>query len=504
MSRFDMCWLFSGPLCLLACSLWPIPGLSPTASQVVGVALWMVLWWVRETVPLAVTSLLPMILFPLFGISSADAATAPYANPLIFMFFGGFCLSIALEKTGLHRHIAQATLARIGRSAPQQLAALMAITAFLSMWMSNTATAVMMLPIALAMIASRPLSEQSLLAPAMLLGVAYASSIGGIATLIGTPPNALLAAFVAKTYDIQLGFGQWMLFALPLAASLLLVCWAWLSFGYYKLQRLGTPLDASPSGTPSELPEHTSVLKSAHASVLAPALTPAQRSVALIFTLTALCWIIQPLLSRWTGLAFSDTVIALCAALALFIWPVSPALCNQLSPSSPASNAHVSNRSPILSWQDCDKLPWGVLLLFGGGLSLAAQLQQHGVSTAIAQLFQGLDGVSAVLVIACTALMMVFLTELTSNTAVAAAFLPILGPVAESLGLSPLYLLVPAALAASLGFMMPVGTPPNAIVFASGKLPIGDMLKAGFVVNLLGVLLLTLWSYCFIPWWLAL
>lgn len=494
MSRFDWFWLLSGPLCLLLCSLWPIPGLSPTASQVVGVALWMVLWWVRETVPLAVTSLLPMILFPLFGISSADAATAPYANPLIFMFFGGFCLSIALEKTGLHQHIAQATLARVGRSAPQQLAALMAITAFLSMWMSNTATAVMMLPIALAMIASRPQPEQPLLAPAMLLGVAYASSIGGIATLIGTPPNALLAAFVAKTYEIQLGFGQWMLFALPLAASLLLLCWAWLSFGYYRLHRLDDARrnDAPAQPTPLPLPS-----ESTHTSPL----TSQQRAVAVIFALTALCWIIQPLLSRWTGLAFSDTVIALCAALALFIWPVQ-----QATNAAVVSAAHspALPRSPVLSWHDCDKLPWGVLLLFGGGLSLAAQLQHHGVSTAIAQLFSGLDGVSAVLVIASTALMMVFLTELTSNTAVAAAFLPILGPVAESLGLSPLYLLVPAALAASLGFMMPVGTPPNAIVFASGKLPIRDMLKAGFVVNLLGVCLLTLWSYGFIPWWLGL
>lgn len=486
MTRIDFIWLLVGPLCLVATSLLPIPGLSPTASQVCGVALWMVLWWVRETVPLVVTSLLPMMLFPLLGICSADAATTPYANPLIFMFFGGFCLSIALEKTGLHQYIANKTLAKISPAAPVQLAALMAITAFLSMWMSNTATAVMMLPIALAMISSRPLAEQSRLAPAMLLGVAYASSIGGIATLIGTPPNALLAAFVAKTYHLELGFGQWMLFALPLAACLLLLCWAWLSVGFYRLHRLGTP--TTPANPPS-----APLTSSTHPQL--PALSAPQRAVAMIFTLTACGWIFQPWLSRWSGLAFSDTVIALFAALALFIWPVRQR-------ADACRSAHA--RAPLLTWQDCDKLPWGVLLLFGGGLSLAAQLQQHGVSTAIAQIFAGLDGVSAVLVIACTALLMVFLTELTSNTAVAAAFLPILGPVAESLGLSPLYLLVPAALAASLGFMMPVGTPPNAIVFASGKLPIRDMLKAGFVVNLLGVCVLTLWSYCFIPWWLAL
>lgn len=466
MLRTELFWMIAGPLALLLCSWWPIPGLPYSGSLVCGVALWMIIWWVAEPVPIPMTSLLPMLLFPLLGISSAEAATTPYANPLIFMFFGGFCLSLAVEKTSLHQHIANLALARIGTSTSKQLAVLMVITAFLSMWMSNTATAVMMVPIALSLIRQTAAQHQVITAPAFLLGVAYAASIGGIATLIGTPPNALLAAFVAERYQLELGFGQWMMLGVPLALVMLLVSFVWLSRGYFKLQSI-----------------HSAVLAG---QVTQNRIDQRQSFVALVILLTASAWISQPWLSDWTGLGISDTVIALTAALFLFLW--------RFPQEGRAS-------SSILTWHDSEKLPWGVLLLFGGGLSLAAQLQQHGVSSALAQLFQGLDQVPALLVIACVTLLVVFLTELTSNTAVAAAFLPILGPVAESLGLSPLYLMVPAALAASLGFMMPVGTPPNAIAFASGLLPMRDMLKAGLVLNLLGVALISLMCWLFLPQW---
>lgn len=477
MSRRQIWWLLAGPAALLLFSFWSVPGLSSTASVLCGVTLWMVIWWISEAAPIPITSLLPMLLFPLLGISSAEAATSPYAHPLIFMFFGGFCLSIALEKTGLHQQIAERALRHVGGAPERQLAALMAITAFLSMWMSNTATAVMMLPIALSVVAVAPQHQQKLLAPALLLGVAYASSIGGIATLIGTPPNALLAAFLEKAYQIKLGFGQWMTLGVPLALSMLLLCWFWLSRLYFRLHLI------------------TPATKSTVDSVVA--VTGPQRLVAVIFILTALCWIFQPLLSQWSGLALSDTVIALSAAMLLFLLPVRHPLAENFA-AEPAP----SGVRPVLNWQDSEKLPWGVLLLFGGGLSLAAQLQNHGVSDALAQLFQGLQGVPALFVIAGVALLIVFLTELTSNTAVAAAFLPILGPVALSLDLSPLYLAVPAALAASLGFMMPVGTPPNAIVFASGQLQIRDMIRAGVVLNIFGVLLITLFCQLILPFWL--
>lgn len=475
MSRHQICWLLAGPAALLIISLFPMPGLSSTASLLCGVTLWMVIWWISEAAPIPVTSLLPMLLFPLLGISSAEAATSPYAHPLIFMFFGGFCLSIALEKTGLHQQIAERTLRHVGGAPARQLAALMAITAFLSMWMSNTATAVMMLPIALSIVAVAPENYRKTLAPALLLGVAYASSIGGIATLIGTPPNALLAAFLEKTYQIKLGFGQWMLLGVPLALAMLVVCWFWLSRVYFRLHLLRAPTHRMDK-------------------TLLP-LSAAQRQVAIVFTLTALCWIFQPLLSRWSGLNLSDTIIALTAAFALFLLPV-------WQHRRTAAIDDLGAGQPVLNWQDSEKLPWGVLLLFGGGLSLAGQLQQHGVSDALAQLFQGLQGVPPLFIISAVALLIVFLTELTSNTAVAAAFLPILGPVALSLELSPLYLVVPAALAASLGFMMPVGTPPNAIVFASGQLQIRDMLRAGVVLNIFGVLLITLLCQLILPFWL--
>lgn len=477
MSRMTFLWILAGPACLLALSLWPIPGLSSSASLLCGITGWMVIWWISEAVPIPVTSLLPMLMFPLLGITSAEGATSPYAHPLIFMFFGGFCLSIALEKTGLHQQIATRALRHVGGAPAQQLAALMAVTAFLSMWMSNTATAVMMLPIALSVVAVAPQQHQKLLAPALLLGVAYAASIGGIATLIGTPPNALLAAFLEKTYQIKLGFGQWMLLGVPLALSMLLVCWFWLSRVYFRLHLL------SPCQSRTD-------------NIAAPVTGP-QQLVGMIFVITALCWIFQPLLSQWSGLALSDTVIALSAAMLLFLLPVRHPLAESFT-----EERSLLRVQPILNWQDSDKLPWGVLLLFGGGLSLAGQLQQHGVSDVLAQLFQGLHGLPALLIIASVALLIVFLTELTSNTAVAAAFLPILGPVALSLDLSPLYLVVPAALAASLGFMMPVGTPPNAIVFASGQLNIRDMIKAGVVLNIVGVALITLCCQLILPLWL--
>ena len=475
MPRRQIWWLLAGPAALLLFSFWTVPGLSSTASVLCGVTLWMVIWWISEAAPIPVTSLLPMLLFPLLGISSAEAATSPYAHPLIFMFFGGFCLSIALEKTGLHQQIAERALRHVGGAPARQLAALMAITAFLSMWMSNTATAVMMLPIALSIVAVAPQSNQAALAPALLLGVAYAASIGGIATLIGTPPNALLAAFLEKTYLIKLGFGQWMLLGVPLALAMLVLCWFWLSRVYFRLHLLPAAADRADR-------------------TLLP-LSASQHQVAVVFLLTALCWIFQPLLSKWSGLGLSDTIIALTAAFALFLLPV-------WQPSSTTAIKDPTIAQPVLSWQDSEKLPWGVLLLFGGGLSLAGQLQQHGVSDVLAQLFQGLQGVPALFIIAGVALLIVFLTELTSNTAVAAAFLPILGPVALSLDLSPLYLVVPAALAASLGFMMPVGTPPNAIVFASGQLQIRDMIRAGVVLNIFGVLLITLFCQLILPFWL--
>ncbi|WP_127022741.1 SLC13 family permease [Rheinheimera mangrovi] len=454
--------LLCGPLLLLLTIFLPPPvtEMSQAAWMVTGLMAWMVLWWITEIVPIPVTSLLPMIFIPLLGIDKLDAATSPYAHPLIFLFFGGFFLSIAMEKTNLHRRIALKALSLVGTSPGLQIAALMGVTAFLSMWMSNTATSVMMLPIGLSIIAMANASTQDQFGKAVLLGIAYSASIGGVATLIGTPPNALLAAYMSKSYDIQVSFADWMILGVPLALTMLLVCWLWLTKIHFRMP-------ASDSGQ-NDTPEQLKALG---------LMSRSQKLVLMVFALAALSWISQQWLVKWTGLPISDTVIALCAAALLFLLP-----------------GEKGSGTTLLEWKDSQNLPWGVLLLFGGGLSMADQIQKTGVAELLAQQLQLLQGVPPILLLIAVTSLIIFLTEVTSNTATAAAFLPLLGPVAVSMELSPLYLVVPAALAASFAFMLPVATPPNAIVFASGKLQIKDMVRAGLVLNLVGIAAISLFS----------
>jgi len=454
--------LLCGPLLLLLTIILPPPAaqMSQAAWMVTGLMAWMVLWWITEIVPIPVTSLLPMIFIPLLGIDKLDAATSPYAHPLIFLFFGGFFLSIAMEKTNLHRRIALKALSLVGTSPGLQIAALMGVTAFLSMWMSNTATAVMMLPIGLSMIAMANASTQDQFGKAVLLAIAYSASLGGIATLIGTPPNALLAAYLSKSYGIQISFADWMILGVPLALTMLVICWVWLTQFHFRM--------------PKTAQGQTDTSAQLHAL---GAMSRSQKLVLMVFALAALSWISQQWLVKWTGLPISDTVIALCAAALLFLLP-----------------GEKGSGTALLEWKDSQNVPWGVLLLFGGGLSMADQIQKTGVAELLAQQLQLLDGVPPILLLVAVTSLIIFLTEVTSNTATAAAFLPLLGPVAVSMELSPLYLVVPAALAASFAFMLPVATPPNAIVFASGKLQIKDMVRAGLVLNLVGIVAISLFS----------
>ncbi len=466
MNAKNLSLLLSGPAWLLLTLLTspPLDGMSAQAWQTTGLMLWMVLWWISEVIPIPVTSILPMIFIPLLGIAPLDVATAPYAHPLIFLFFGGFFLSIAMEKTGLHRRIALRSLMLVGQQPAAQVAGLMAVTAFLSMWMSNTATAVMMLPIGLSMINMAQASANDDFGKAVLLAIAYSASIGGVATLIGTPPNALLAAYLAKSYQIHLSFADWMLLGVPLAALMLICCWFWLCKVHFRLPP----------------PQHRKHDFAQQLASLGP-LRGSEVRVLMVFVLAASCWISQQWLARWSGLPLSDTIIALLAALLLFLLP---------------SDQH---NQRILVWQDSQQLPWGVLLLFGGGLTMAEQIQRTGVADLLAQQLSLLDGISPVLILLMVTTLIIFLTEVTSNTATAAAFIPLLGPVAVSMELSPLYLVVPAALAASFAFMLPVATPPNAIVFASGQLPIKDMVRAGLVLNLLGIVTIAAASTWLVP-----
>ncbi|WP_312359752.1 SLC13 family permease [Stutzerimonas balearica] len=456
--------LFLGPLLLVACLLTDPPaGLSETAWRTVGMAAMMAVWWSTEAIPIPATSLLPVLLIPLLGIDSLAKATAPYANPTIFLFLGGFLLGLAMQRWNLHKRIALATLLAVGNQPSRQIAGFMIATAFISMWVSNTATSIMMLPIGLSVIglltegSAREQSER--FATALLLGIAYAASVGGIATLIGTPPNALLAAFLRENHDVHIGFGQWMLLGVPVTAGMLLFTWWWLTRGGFRL-----------SGGDSR-----SMLQQEMAA-LGP-MSRQERLVALIFTLAALAWIFQPLLAEpLPGL--NDTSIAIGAALLLFLIP-----------------ANVQERTFLLDWQTANKLPWGVLLLFGGGLSLAGVIGASGLAEWIAQSLGGLDMLPLILMIGLVALVITFLTEITSNTATAAAFLPLLGALAVAQGLPPQMLAIPAAIAASCAFMMPVATPPNAIVFGTGEMRIQSMIKAGFALNLFGVFFVTLLCY---------
>lgn len=460
-----------GPLVMLTTLMIdpPSAGLSVEAWRTAGLAFWMASWWISEAVPIPAASLLPLFVAPIAGIASIKAVAAPYAHPLIFLFLGGFLISIAMERWNLHKRIALKTMLLAGSKPSIQVLGIMLVTAFLSMWMSNTATAVMMLPIALSVVKivtdREPNNEQ--FAKAMLLSIAYAASIGGIATLIGTPPNALMAAYLSDSYGIEIGFGQWMAMGLPLSISLLMIAWFWLTKISYKIDQAGEV--SAKSVFRDQLKELGSM-------------SAGEKKVLFIFLFAAIGWVMRPYIAKWTGVGLSDTGIAMAAAILLFALPVKS-----------------GSNQRVLDWESAQKVPWGILILFGGGLALAAKIKTSGLAEFIALQIQGADNVSLLIGVLIVTALITFLTEITSNTATAAGFLPLLGPVAESITGTPLVWVIPAAIAASCAFMMPVATPPNAIVFGSGRLKMGDMMRAGFVLNIVAIGFITLASITLLP-----
>lgn len=456
--------LILGPLLMAFCLLTDPPGeLSRAAWSTLGLTLLMAVWWSTEAIPIPATALLPILLIPLLDIDTLQRATAPYANPTIFLFLGGFVIGLAMERWNLHRRIALGTLLAVGSQPSRQIAGFMIATAFISMWVSNTATSIMMLPIGISVIgliaSEGDDKERARFAVALLLGIAYSASVGGVATLIGTPPNALLAAFLRDNYDVHIGFGQWMLLGIPVALSMLVFIWWWLTRGGFRLAT-----------------QDTQTMLRQELDGLGP-LSPGEKRVAVVFVLAALAWIFQPLLSDHIA-GVNDTSIAIAAALALFLIPVD-----------------MGKRQFVMDWEHANRLPWGVLLLFGGGLSLASAIGASGLAEWIAQSLQGVGALPMILMIGLVVLVIILLTEVTSNTATAAAFLPLLGALAVSQGLPAESLAIPAAIAASCAFMLPVATPPNAIVFGSGQVGIQQMIRAGFAINLVGVVIVTLLCY---------
>lgn len=448
--------------------------LSHAARATLAMMCWMALWWMTEAVAIEATALLPLVLFPLLGIASVGAAAAPYASDIVFLFLGGFMLAAALQRWQVDRRMAWSLLKLVGTRQDRIIGGVMAATAFVSMWVSNTATAAMMLPIALALIAATnaPRSGDNDFAQALLLSVAYAASLGGIGTLIGSPPNGIAARFIAQTYGIEFSFIEWLQFALPIMLVMLPLTW-------FMLTRVLFRVDSQ------HVPQAGALAAQALAS-LGP-LTRGARITLAVFAITVLLWITRPLivpinLGGVLPLAgLTDAWIAAIAALMLLVLPAG----------------HGGPR--VLDWQTARQQPWGVLILFGGGLSLAAAIERNGVAQFIASGATHLAGWPAIAILLVVVASTVFLSELTSNTAQVATLVPILAAVAPGLGIDPLLLILPCAIAASCAFMMPVGTPPNAIVFGTGLITLPRMCKTGVWLNLAAIIVITLLSWLLVP-----
>ena len=452
--------LITGPAMLVLVLFFPAPaGMNPEAWLALGAALWMAIWWATEAVPIPATALLPLILVPVLGIAEVGDLAGAYANGIIFLFLGGFLLGLAMQRWALHRRIALNILLAVGQRPNRQIAGFMIATSFLSMWVSNTATSIMMLPIAVSVISFLPEAksdEGRRFAVALLLAVAYSASIGGIATLIGTPPNAMLAAYLKESHDISIGFAQWMMIGLPVALGMLLFTWWWLCRKGFA----GLETSASRDLLRAELQK------------LGP-ISAGEARVLLIFIATAVAWILRPLINNFLP-GVTDTVIAMTAGLLLFT----------VRSGGPDSKV-------LLDWQTAEKLPWGVLLLFGGGLALATMIKSSGLAEWLAQNFSLLSAWPIFAMVLVIVAVIIFLTEITSNTATTATFLPLLGALAVAQSVSPMLFVIPAAIAASCAFMMPVATPPNAVVFGSGELRIKDMMQAGLLLNVFGIVLIS-------------
>jgi solute carrier family 13 (sodium-dependent dicarboxylate transporter), member 2/3/5 len=458
----------TGAVLFLVLLLLPPPGeLTVEAWRVAALALLMAVWWMTEAVPLAVTALLPLPLLPVLGIMPVENAAAPFANPVIFLFMGGFMLAQAMQRWDLHRRIAFFIIGAVGSSPRRLIAGFMAAAAFLSAWVSNTAVAVMMLPIGVSIIqvvgggtgqGSRPPGDPAF-ARALLLGMAYGASIGGTATLIGTPPNALMAGYAAEEFGIQVGFATWLLVGVPLVVVTLPLCWLLLT-------RVVFRVEGGPGSVPVDALRR---LREGLGSV-----GSAEARVAVVFGLTAVAWIGRPLLERVTP-GISDAGIAMAATVILFLVPSGE-----------------EEGGSLMDWDTASRIPWDILLLFGGGLSLAGAISASGLAGWIGSGLEVAGHLPVLALLVLVAGLLVFVTELTSNTASAAAFLPILGALALALGQPPLLLLAPAALAASCAFMLPVATPPNAVVFGSRWIRIRDMVRAGIWLNLLVIAIIPL------------
>ncbi|MED4159048.1 SLC13 family permease [Shouchella clausii] len=479
-SRAQLIGLLLGPLLFFLTLMFFHPeGLPTEGRHVLAVTLWIATWWVTEAIPIPATSLMPLILLPLTGAMEGSAVASSYGNDIIFLFLGGFFIATAMEKWNLHKRIALFIIAVIGTSTQRILLGFMAATAFLSMWVSNTAAVMMMVPMALAITAQvaetlkgqKEGRELPKFEKAMLFGVGYAGTIGGFATLIGTPPTIIFAGQVRELFGVEVSFASWMLFAAPLMLVVLLFTWFYLGRIAFKTKI-------------KELPGGKEVIQSERSKL--GRISYEEGIVAGVFTFAAFMWITKDFF--WSGdnamifqlPGISDGMVAIMATMFLFLIP-----------------GKASAR--ILDWADSRDIPWGVLLLFGGGLAIAAGFQSSGLSVWLGEQLTVLDGLHMLLIIGGATLLIMMLTEITSNTATATMIMPVLAALAVAINVHPFALMAPCAIAANCAFMLPVGTPPNAIIFGTGKLKIIEMVRAGFWLNVFSTILIVLAVYMYLP-----
>ncbi len=466
-------FLVLGPLAFLILQTFDPPsGMPESAFSMLGITLWMAIWWVTEAIPIGVTALLPIILFPLTGAVDLSSTTASYGHRYIFLYMGGFMLAIAIEKWNLHKRIALQVIRIIGTNVSKIILGFMVATAFLSMWISNTATSVMMLPIAMSIVtqlkdnpATRE-DENLIFGKALMLGIAYSASIGGVATLIGTPPNLVFAGYVEEVYGIEITFWQWAKWGLPIAIPLLVIAWIYLTKYAFTFKQKEFP------GGREEI---NALIKE-----LGP-MKKEEKIVLGIFVLTAFAWITRSFVFQPLLPAIDDTIIAMCAGILLFTIKSD------------------NKKEPLINWEDAVKLPWGIILLFGGGMALASGFETTGLAEWLGSQMSLLQGLALMVLVIVIVASVNFITEVTSNLATTAMLLPILAPIAIGLDINPYILMVATTVAASCAFMLPVATPPNAVVFGSGYLKISDMAKSGIWMNIVSIVFLSLMVYYALP-----
>ena len=441
----------------------PPQGLDRIAWLTAGVAILMTVWWVTEAIPIYATGLIPLLLFPMLDLFEIKVVATSYAHPLVLLFLGGFIIASAMEDSGLHKRIALKILSLSGTSPSKIIAGFMITTAILSMWVSNTASTIMMLPIATSVIAfftSQQNVEKNTFAIPLLLSIAYAASIGGTATLIGTPTNIMLASILSDTYDFKISFIDWFMIGLPVAAILIPIVWFFLTKVIFQV-----------SAKKSDALEHT--LIEMNKEIGKPSAT--EKIVACIFFLTATLWIFRKTLNEKFNFYLNDTSIGIMGALLLFIIPYG-------------SNKRACN------WETANKIPWGVLFLVGGGIALSRAIKSSGLAEWIGSFSNYLYGLDIYILVFIAVALIILLTELNSNTATVATFSPILIIFAIGLEVNPLIFVIPTTIAASCAFMLPIATPPNAVIFGSGKVKINDMIKAGLLLNIISIFVVTVLS----------